>query len=289
MRLPPSGCRHVFMGLDTRRWTSCVCDHFWSFLLPPVFLSQIFCRVSVPRHKTPKEKPVLIVEADWTLVFIRSRHNKTLTKKEKKMMTDYSDYIQDVVQTKKVGLFYCMQFASSDNYCALQWIKCRFVFPKCEIIDLRRPCFHSTGKIVWLVPPAVCRGIWPLIWRWLEHFLPCIVWCLALEYEQTLGVFLYSGFIVVQQQKLVKQVPWFISPAVTVVMWLKQFPVLKSQCWPEFTNQLVNERCVLTVSLGHCHTCCLCKLTKMSTFSTVTDAVIWLRLQSFSCIQRVLS
>lgn len=30
-------------------------------------------------------------------------------------MTDYSDYIQDVVQTKKVGLSYFMQFASSDN------------------------------------------------------------------------------------------------------------------------------------------------------------------------------
>lgn len=29
-------------------------------------------------------------------------------KKEKKMMSDYSDYIQDVVQTKKVGLFYAV-------------------------------------------------------------------------------------------------------------------------------------------------------------------------------------
>lgn len=29
-------------------------------------------------------------------------------KKEKKVMSDYSDYIQDVVQTKKVGLFYFM-------------------------------------------------------------------------------------------------------------------------------------------------------------------------------------
>lgn len=46
----------------------------------------------------------MMVEAEWTLFFIRSCHNKTLTKKEKKMMSDYSDYIQDIVQTKKVGL-----------------------------------------------------------------------------------------------------------------------------------------------------------------------------------------
>lgn len=46
-----SGRRHVFMGLDTRRRTSCVCDPFWSFLLPPVFLSQVFCRVSVAQHR----------------------------------------------------------------------------------------------------------------------------------------------------------------------------------------------------------------------------------------------
>lgn len=46
-----SGRRHVFMGLDTRRCTSCVYDPFWSFLLPPVFLSQVFCRVSVPQHR----------------------------------------------------------------------------------------------------------------------------------------------------------------------------------------------------------------------------------------------
>lgn len=46
-----SGRRHVFMGMDTRRRTSCVCDPFWSFLLPPVFLSQVFCRVSVPQHR----------------------------------------------------------------------------------------------------------------------------------------------------------------------------------------------------------------------------------------------
>lgn len=40
------------------------------------------------------------------LLPIPSRHNKTLTKKEKKMMTDYSDYIQDVVKTKKVGFLF---------------------------------------------------------------------------------------------------------------------------------------------------------------------------------------
>lgn len=34
-----------------------------------------------------------------------SRGNKTLTKKEKKVMTEYSEYIQEVVKTKKVRLF----------------------------------------------------------------------------------------------------------------------------------------------------------------------------------------
>lgn len=97
-----SGRRDVFMGLDTRRWKSCVCDPFWSFLLPPVFLSQVFCRVSVPHHRAQKQPSVMIV----VLLFIPSRHNKTLTKKEKKMMTDYSDYIQDVVRNKKVGFLF---------------------------------------------------------------------------------------------------------------------------------------------------------------------------------------
>lgn len=111
-------------------------------MLPPVFLSQVFCRVSVPQPKAPKElESVMIVEADRTLFFIRSCHNKTLTKKEKTMMTDYSDYIQDIVQAKKVSLFYFMQFASSDNYCALQRIKCTFLSPKCERIDLKKTLF----------------------------------------------------------------------------------------------------------------------------------------------------
>lgn len=105
------------MGLDTRRWTGCVCGLFCSVLLPPVFLSQVFCRVSLPQHTAADElESVLIVEAEPTLFSIRSRHNKTLMKKEKQMMSDYSDYIQDVVQTKKVGLFYFMQFASSVNF-----------------------------------------------------------------------------------------------------------------------------------------------------------------------------
>lgn len=42
-----TGNSDVFMGVDTRRWASCVCDHFWSFLLPPTVPSKVFCRVSV--------------------------------------------------------------------------------------------------------------------------------------------------------------------------------------------------------------------------------------------------
>lgn len=36
------------------------------------------------------------------MFFVASRRNKTLTKKEKRTMTEYSDYIQDIVKTKKV-------------------------------------------------------------------------------------------------------------------------------------------------------------------------------------------
>uniref|UniRef100_A0A8C4NPR0 Si:dkey-98f17.5 n=1 Tax=Dicentrarchus labrax TaxID=13489 RepID=A0A8C4NPR0_DICLA len=42
-----TGNSDVFMGLDTRRWTSCIRDSFWSILLPPAFPSKVFCRVSV--------------------------------------------------------------------------------------------------------------------------------------------------------------------------------------------------------------------------------------------------
>lgn len=39
------------------------------------------------------------------MLFILSRGNKTLTKKEKKTMAEYSDYIQEIVKTKKVRIF----------------------------------------------------------------------------------------------------------------------------------------------------------------------------------------
>uniref|UniRef100_A0A7N9AKD0 Si:dkey-98f17.5 n=1 Tax=Mastacembelus armatus TaxID=205130 RepID=A0A7N9AKD0_9TELE len=43
------------------------------------------------------------------LFLIVSRGNKTLTKKERRTMTEYSDYIQDIVKTKKVrSLFYAL-------------------------------------------------------------------------------------------------------------------------------------------------------------------------------------
>lgn len=41
------------------------------------------------------------------MLFILSRGNKTLTKKEKKMMAEYSDYIQEIVKTKKVRFLFC--------------------------------------------------------------------------------------------------------------------------------------------------------------------------------------
>lgn len=63
----------------------------------------------------------MIVDTYRLLPFIPSRHNKTLTKKEKKMMTDYSDYIQDVVRNKKVGFLFNHQVHVS----------------KCERIDSR--------------------------------------------------------------------------------------------------------------------------------------------------------
>lgn len=75
-------------------------------MLPPVFLSQVFCGVSVPHHRAKKQPSVMIVDTCRLLLFIPSRHNKTLTKREKKMMTDYSDYIQDVVRNKKVGFLF---------------------------------------------------------------------------------------------------------------------------------------------------------------------------------------
>lgn len=41
------------------------------------------------------------------MFFILSQRNETLTKKEKRVMTEYNDYIQDIVKTKKVsGLLY---------------------------------------------------------------------------------------------------------------------------------------------------------------------------------------
>lgn len=43
----PTGNSDVFMGLDTRRRTGCVCDHVWKLLLPFAFPSKTFCRVSV--------------------------------------------------------------------------------------------------------------------------------------------------------------------------------------------------------------------------------------------------
>lgn len=48
-----TGNSDVFMGLDTRGWTSCVCHHFRSFLLPPAFPVKVFCRVSASKvpHK----------------------------------------------------------------------------------------------------------------------------------------------------------------------------------------------------------------------------------------------
>jgi len=36
------------------------------------------------------------------MFFILSQRKKTLTKKEKRTMAEYSDYIQDIVKTKKV-------------------------------------------------------------------------------------------------------------------------------------------------------------------------------------------
>lgn len=42
-----TGNSNVSVGVDTRRWTSGFCDHFWGFLLPPAFPGKIFCSVSV--------------------------------------------------------------------------------------------------------------------------------------------------------------------------------------------------------------------------------------------------
>lgn len=43
------------------------------------------------------------------MFFIFSRGNKTMTKKEKRTMAEYSDYIQDIVKTKKVRLYFVPQ------------------------------------------------------------------------------------------------------------------------------------------------------------------------------------
>lgn len=50
-----TGNSDIFMGLDTRRWTGFVCDHFWGFLLPPAFPIKTFCQVSVTENTNLKQ------------------------------------------------------------------------------------------------------------------------------------------------------------------------------------------------------------------------------------------
>lgn len=79
-------------------------------------------------------KSAAIADSDPTLFFIPSCHNKTLTKKEKKKMSDYSDYIQDVVKTKKVWLFI--------------FKKCYAVLSmRCSRTDLSEPVFIPQVKL----------------------------------------------------------------------------------------------------------------------------------------------
>lgn len=125
-------------------------------------------------------KAGVIVEADRTLFFIRSCHHKTLTKKEKKMMADYSDYIQDVVQTKKVGLFCFMQFAPSDNYSEFN------LFAKCERDRLEKTLFSSNrGNCMTGTSRSVLQNMTSDL-----KAAGSIVWRLALGRDPTSRVFL---------------------------------------------------------------------------------------------------
>lgn len=45
---------------------------------------------------------MIVESASVVILFLFSRGNKTLTKKEKRAMAEYSNYIQDIVKTKKV-------------------------------------------------------------------------------------------------------------------------------------------------------------------------------------------
>lgn len=45
---------------------------------------------------------MIVESASVVILFLLSRGNKTLTKKEKRAMAEYSNYIQDIVKTKKV-------------------------------------------------------------------------------------------------------------------------------------------------------------------------------------------
>lgn len=45
---------------------------------------------------------MIVESASVVILFLLSRGNKTLTKKEKRAMAEYSNYIQDIVKIKKV-------------------------------------------------------------------------------------------------------------------------------------------------------------------------------------------
>lgn len=71
-----TGCSDAFMGLDTRRWTSSVCDHVHGMLLPAAFPGKAFCKVSVFSNMTQTYDLYLIQNDETQHLFINEDHTK---------------------------------------------------------------------------------------------------------------------------------------------------------------------------------------------------------------------
>lgn len=142
--LVSTGCSCLSVDLDTRGFPDIVYDHIWCTLLLFLLSCQVFCpvskiTVSLFFSRTKKHTLILcllhffplmenVSHFDWQPLScdcVLSQGNRTLTKKEKRSLTEYSDYVQDVVKAKKVR-FHCNNSHSAIRSKKLCIQVCRF-------------------------------------------------------------------------------------------------------------------------------------------------------------------